>query len=151
MSGTLSGYGCTSLVGIPYLYLWVVVIGGINSFLDACGIGMNDLANSFGTVYGSKVLNKWQIVAIAIVMEFSGAMLLGKQVVGTISGGISNTSYFKNDPYVLMYGFLTALGASTIWLYTATHLKLPVSTTHAIVGGIMGFSLVFGGAQAGLI
>ena len=126
----LHGYKCTSLVGIPYLYLWIVVMGGINSFADACGIGMNDLANSFGTIYGSKVLNKWQIVVIACCCEFSGAMLLGKQVVSTISGSISNSAAFKSNPYVMMYGFLCDLAGSTCWLYTATYLKMPVSTTH---------------------
>ena len=141
-------YQCTSLAGIPGLYLWVVVMGGINSFADACGIGMNDLANSFGTVYGSRVLNKYQIICIACVMEFAGAMALGKEVVSTVTGGITKTDYFKSQPYVMMYGFLCALTASTTWLYTATYLKLPVSTTHAVVGGIMGFSLAFGGVDA---
>jgi sodium-dependent phosphate transporter len=138
---------CASLKGVKHLYVWIVIMGGLNSFADACGIGMNDLANSFGTIYGSKVLNKWQIVVIACCCEFSGALLLGKQVVSTISGSISNSKYFANDPYVLMYGFLCALAASTTWLYTATYMKLPVSTTHAIVGGILGFSIVYGGSN----
>lgn len=127
------------------MYTWIVVAGAINSFFDACGIGSNDLANSFGTTFGSKVLTLTQIVGIASVCEFSGAMLLGAPVTNTLAGSISNVAFFKSQPYVLMYGMLSALAASTSWLYTATYLELPVSTTHSIVGGIMGFSLVYKG------
>lgn len=129
------------------MYLWILIAGGINSFFDACGIGANDLANSFGTTYGSKVLTMTQIIGIASVCEFSGAMLLGAPVTNTLAGSISNVAFFKAQPHVLMYGMLSALAASTTWLYTATYLELPVSTTHSIVGGIMGFSLVYKGVE----
>jgi sodium-dependent phosphate transporter len=129
------------------MYTWILVAGGINSFIDACGIGANDLANSFGTTYGSKVLTLAQIVGLASVFEFGGAMLLGAPVTNTLAGSISNVAYFKSQPYVLMYGMLSALAASSTWLYTATYLGLPVSTTHSIVGGIMGFSLVYRGVD----
>jgi len=129
------------------MYTWILVAGAINSFIDACGIGANDLANSFGTTYGSKVLTLTQIVGLASVFEFSGAMLLGAPVTNTLAGSISNVAYFKSQPYVLMYGMLSALAASSTWLYTATYLGLPVSTTHSIVGGIMGFSLVYKGVD----
>jgi sodium-dependent phosphate transporter len=129
------------------MYTWILVAGGINSFIDACGIGANDLANSFGTTYGSKVLTLTQIVGLASVFEFSGAMLLGAPVTNTLAGSISNVAFFKSQPYVLMYGMLSALAASSTWLYTATYLGLPVSTTHSIVGGIMGFSLVYKGVD----
>ena len=129
------------------MYLWILVVGAITSFFDACGIGSNDLANSFGTTYGSKILNLKQIVVIASICEFSGALLLGSSVTSTLAGSISNVSNFKSVPYVLMYGMLCALGASATWIYTATYLELPVSTTHSIVGGILGFSFVFKGAD----
>ena len=129
------------------MYTWILGAGAINSFIDACGIGANDLANSFGTTYGSKVLTLTQIVGLASVFEFSGAMLLGAPVTNTLAGSISNVAYFKSQPYVLMYGMLSALAASSTWLYTATYLGLPVSTTHSIVGGIMGFSLVYKGVE----
>ena len=129
------------------MYTWILVAGAINSFFDACGIGSNDLANSFGTTYGSKVLTVTQIVILASIFEFSGALLLGSPVTNTLAGSISNVTYFKAQPYVLMYGMLCALAGSTTWLYTATYLGLPVSTTHSIVGGIMGFSLVYKGAD----
>lgn len=129
------------------MYTWILVAGALNSFLDACGIGSNDLANSFGTTYGSKVLTVTQIIILASIFEFSGAILLGSPVTNTLSGSISNVTFFKAQPYVLMYGMLCALAGSTTWLYTATYLGLPVSTTHSIVGGIMGFSLVYKGAD----
>lgn len=129
------------------MYTWILVAGALNSFLDACGIGSNDLANSFGTTYGSKVLTIPQIILLASIFEFLGAMVLGSPVTNTLAGSISNVSYFKSQPYVLMYGMLSALAGSTTWLYTATYLGLPVSTTHSIVGGIMGFSLVYKGVD----
>ena len=129
------------------MYTWILVAGALNSFLDACGIGSNDLANSFGTTYGSKVLTVPQIILLASIFEFLGAMVLGSPVTNTLAGSISNVSYFKSQPYVLMYGMLSALAGSTTWLYTATYLGLPVSTTHSIVGGIMGFSLVYKGVD----
>jgi sodium-dependent phosphate transporter len=129
------------------MYTWILVAGAINSFFDACGIGSNDLANSFGTTYGSKVLNVMQIIVLASIFEVSGALLLGAPVTNTLAGSISNVTYFKSQPYVLMYGMLSALAASTTWLYTATYLYLPVSTTHSIVGGIIGFSLVYKGVD----
>lgn len=129
------------------MYTWIFAVGIINSFLDACGIGSNDLANSFGTTYGSKVLTVRQIVVLAAIFEFAGAMLLGSSVTSTLAGSISNVSYFKAQPGVLMYGMLTALAGSTTWLFSASYLGLPVSTTHSIVGGIMGFSLVYKGVD----
>jgi sodium-dependent phosphate transporter len=129
------------------MYTWILVTGALNSFIDACGIGANDLANSFGTTYGSKVLTVPQIIGLASVFEFTGAMVLGSPVTNTLAGSISNVSFFKSQPYVLMYGMLCALAGSSTWLYTATYLGLPVSTTHSIVGGIMGFSLVYKGVD----
>jgi sodium-dependent phosphate transporter len=129
------------------MYTWILVAGAINSFIDACGIGSNDLANSFGTTYGSKVLTVTQIIGLASVFEFAGAMVLGSPVTNTLAGSISNVAFFKSQPYVLMYGMLCALAGSSTWLYTATYLGLPVSTTHSIVGGIMGFSLVYKGVD----
>lgn len=129
------------------MYTWILVAGAINSFIDACGIGSNDLANSFGTTYGSKVLTVAQIIGLASVFEFTGSLVLGSPVTNTLAGSISNVAFFKSQPYVLMYGMLCALAGSSTWLYTATYLGLPVSTTHSIVGGIMGFSLVYKGAD----
>jgi solute carrier family 20 (sodium-dependent phosphate transporter) len=129
-------------------YLWIVVVGGFVCFMVACGNGANDLANAFGTSYGSRVLTMLQIIVIAAACEFAGAAGLGSNVAATMSSGIAKMSTFENDPYVLMYGFLCTLGASFLWLLYATITDLPVSSHHAVAGGIIGFALVYGGGDA---
>ncbi|EPY32009.1 solute carrier family 20 (sodium-dependent phosphate transporter) [Angomonas deanei] len=129
-------------------YLWMVVVSGVLCFLVACGNGANDLANAFGTSYGSRVLTLAQIVVIAACCEFAGAVALGSNVASTMSGSIADMKYFENDPYCLMYGFLCTLGCSFIWLLLATYYDMPVSSHHAVAGGIIGFALVFGGGKA---
>lgn len=129
-------------------FTWLIVIHGIVAWLDAYGIGANDVANAFGTSVGSKTLKLWSAVLIASIFEFLGAMLLGGQVTKTIAGGIAKSSTFNSNPYVFMFGMLTAETGAMIWLLLATYMELPVSTTHAIVGGIIGFSLAYGGGGA---
>lgn len=129
-------------------YVWIVIAGGYVSFLTGAGVGMNDLSNAFGTTYGAKILTLLQIVILASICEFSGAVLLGGSVTSTISSGIAATSAFEDAPYVLMYGMLCALGATFVWLALATWLVLPVSSTHSICGGVIGFSFVYAGAGA---
>jgi len=129
-------------------YTWIVVCGGIAAGAMAWGIGANDLANAFGTTYGSGVLTQKQIVVLASVCEFGGAFALGSQVTKTIAGSITSVDHFVTEPYVFMYGMLSALVAATSWTYLATYLELAVSTTHSIIGGIMGFALVSGGGGA---
>lgn len=126
-------------------YLWIVVVGGFVAFLTGAGVGMNDLSNAFGTTYGAKILTLLQIVILASICEFSGSILLGGSVTSTISSGIADPSAFVNAPYVLMYGMLCALGSAFVWLALATWLILPVSSTHSICGGVIGFGLVYGG------
>ncbi|CBZ23183.1 phosphate-Repressible Phosphate Permease-like protein [Leishmania mexicana MHOM/GT/2001/U1103] len=89
-----------------------------------------------------------QIVVIAAICEFSGAVGLGSNVATTMSSGIAKLSTFQDDPYVLIYGFLCTLGATFIWLLVATLANLPVSSHHAVAGGIIGFALVYGGGDA---
>ncbi|RNF01536.1 solute carrier family 20 (sodium-dependent phosphate transporter), partial [Trypanosoma rangeli] len=101
-------------------YLWIAIVGGIVAFLTGCGVGMNDLANAFGTTYGSRVLTLKQIIVLASVCELAGAVSLGGEVTSTISGGIADASQFAGEPYVLMYGMLCALGAAFLWLLLAT-------------------------------
>ncbi|KPI85636.1 phosphate-repressible phosphate permease [Leptomonas seymouri] len=126
-------------------YLWIVVIGAFVSFLTGAGVGMNDLSNAFGTTYGAKVLTLTQIVILASICEFTGAVSLGGAVTATISGGIANPKDFVDHPYIFMYGMLCACGAAFCWLAIATWLTLPVSSTHSICGGVIGFALVYGG------
>ncbi|CAD2215320.1 solute carrier family 20 (sodium-dependent phosphate transporter) [Angomonas deanei] len=131
-----------------YPYLWIVVVGGFLAFATGAGVGMNDLSNAFGTTYGAKVLTLFQICVLASVCEFTGAVLLGGAVTSTISGGIASPENFRNYPYVFMYGMLCACGAAFVWLCLATWLVLPVSSTHSICGGVIGFALVFGGKDS---
>lgn len=129
-------------------YTHLIVIHGIIAFMDAYGIGANDVANSFGTSVGSKTLKLWSAVVIAGVFEFLGALLLGGQVTRTIAGGIARVTTFRRFPAQFMFGMLTAETAACIWILVATYLELPVSTTHSIIGGIIGFALAFGGGGA---
>lgn len=128
-------------------YLWILVLHAIVAWLDAYGIGANDVANAFGTSVGSKTLKIWMAVCIAAVFEFTGAVTLGGSVTKTVAGSIANTSTFEGSPAVFMYGMFCAETGAMVWILLATYLELPVSTTHSIIGGIMGFSLVFAGAK----
>jgi sodium-dependent phosphate transporter len=129
-------------------YVWLVVCGAFMCFTMAWGIGANDVANSFGTSVGAKTISLKQACLIAAVFEFAGALTLGRVVTGTISGGIASIDAFKKDADVFMYGMLSALTAATVWLFYATYMEWPVSTTHSIIGGVIGFSLAFKGGEA---
>ena len=129
-------------------YLWLVIFGGFIAFYNAWGIGANDCANSFATSVGAKVLTLKKAVYVAAVFEFSGALLMGSHVTDTIRKKIVDTDMFEANPEVLMLGMLCADFASAIWLTIATYLRYPVSTTHSIIGAIVGFSLAYGGADS---
>lgn len=114
----------------------------------AWGIGANDVANAMGTAVGSKALSIRRAILIAAIFEFAGAFLAGGAVTNTISGGITEISYFMNEPELLIYGMLASLLAAGIWLLIASHYGWPVSTTHSIVGAIVGFTAVGVGMDA---
>jgi sodium-dependent phosphate transporter len=122
-------------------YLWIVILGGIFAFLDAYGIGANDVANSFATSVGSRSLTLWQACSIAIFTEFGGAVLLGAETAETIRSGIINLSLFKGTPEILMLAYMCALVGSSFWVITASKYGAPVSTTHSIVGAMMGVGI----------
>ena len=124
-------------------YYWIVVAGGIFAFGAAYGLGANDVANAFGTSVGSKSLRLVHAIAIAAVFEFLGALLLGAQVSKTISGNIAKPEVFNGHGDVLMIGFLGVLVANTIWQLVATRFDLNVSSTHSVVGAVLGFCLVW--------
>merc|ERR1719361_993702 len=113
----------------------------------AFGIGANDVANTFGTSVGAKSLKLWQACIIAGVMEFAGCLLLGKNVTDTVRKGIVDPAAFADAPQVLMLGMFCALAGAGIWLMLATSIAMPVSTTHSIIGSILGFGLVYGKAN----
>ena len=130
------------------MYEWIFICGIIFAFYNAWGIGANDCANSFATSVGAKVLTLKQAVLIAAVFEFCGAVFMGSHVTSTVRKKIVDIDIFENNPGALMYGMLCADLSSAIWLTIATYFKLPVSTTHSIIGAIVGFSLAFGGRDA---
>lgn len=129
-------------------YTWIFACGVIVSFLSAYAIGANDVANAFATSVGSKTLKLWQACAIAAVFEFAGALGLGGEVSKAIAGSIAKLDKFDREPEVLMYGMLCALVAAFAWVMIATYMEMAVSTTHSIVGAIIGFSLCFEGASS---
>ena len=118
------------------------------AFFMAYGVGANDVSNAMGTSVGSKALTVRQAIFIAIIFEFSGAYLAGGEVTSTIRKGIINAEWFADGPELLIYGMLAALLSAALWLGLASFKGWPVSTTHTIVGGILGFSLVAVGADA---
>jgi sodium-dependent phosphate transporter len=122
-------------------YYWMTVAAPIFGFWYAFGIGANDCANAFATSVAAKSVSLRLAVCIAAVMEFGGAMLLGSQVTKTIRNDVVKSSLYSDEPEVLMYGMLCALVAASIILQLSNYLYMPVSTTHTIVGAIVGFSL----------
>lgn len=111
-------------------------------FLMAWGIGANDVANAMGTSVGSRALTIKQAVFIAMVFEFAGAYFAGGEVTSTIRKGIIDASYFTDVPEYLVLGMIASLLAAGIWLAAASWKGWPVSTTHSIIGAIIGFTVV---------
>ena len=108
----------------------------------AWGIGANDVANAMGTSVGSGALTLKQAIIIAAVFEFLGAFLAGGEVTSTIRKGIIDPALFEAIPDKFVLGMLSALLAAATWLLVASNRGWPVSTTHSIVGAIVGFSAV---------
>jgi len=120
----------------------LVILAGVVGFFMAWGIGANDVANAMGTSVGSKALTIKQAIIIAMVFEFAGAYLAGGEVTSTIRKGIIDAAYFVDSPELLVFGMISALFAAATWLLIASVLGWPVSTTHSIVGAIVGFAAV---------
>ncbi|XP_053601841.1 sodium-dependent phosphate transporter 1-B [Plodia interpunctella] len=126
---------------------WLVVCGFVVAFILAFGIGANDVANSFGTSVGSKVLTLTQACILATIFEIAGAVLIGYKVSDTMRKGILDVSLYENEERLLAAGCLAALIAGAAWLLVATALRLPVSGTHSVVGATVGFTLAAKGVQ----
>ena len=117
-------------------------------FYMAWSIGANDVANAIGTSVGSGALTLKKAVLIAAVLEFSGALFLGSHVSETVQRGIINTDIFNDHPLWFVYGMLSSLIGVGIWLQVATYFGWPVSTTHSIIGAVVGFGAIVGGVEA---
>jgi PiT family inorganic phosphate transporter len=109
----------------------------------AWNIGANDLANAMGTSVGSGALSLKQVILVAAVFEFCGAVFFGKRVTSTIANNIVPIEYIKViDSHLVVVGMLAAILAAGFWVTLTTFYNLPVSTTHSIVGAVLGFGLV---------
>ena len=128
----------------PVMTLVLILSLAVCAYM-AWNIGANDVANAMGTSVGSRALTLKQAVIVAAVFEFCGAFFAGDAVTDTVRKGILSVDFdtvtmeFAND---LMYAFIAAMMAAAVWLTIATRLGLPVSTTHSIIGGIVGAGLV---------
>ena len=125
-----------------------IILAGVLGLFMAWGIGANDVANAMGTPIGAKALTIKQAVIIAAIFEFSGAFLAGGQVTSTIRKGIIDSNVAAQAPELLIFGMLASLMAAGIWLIVASRAGWPVSTTHTIVGAIVGFAAVGLGVDA---
>lgn len=126
----------------------LLILAVIFGLFMAWGVGANDVANAMGTSVGSGAITVKQAIIIAIIFEFSGAVLAGGEVTATIRKGILDVSIFTSEPHLLVYGMLASLLAAGFWLMIASSLGWPVSTTHSIVGAIVGFGAVGVGIDA---
>ena len=118
-----------------------IVMAVIFGLYMTWGVGANDVANAMGTSVGSGAITVKKAILIAAVFEFTGAVLAGGHVTGTIRKGIIDAD-FVPAPEILILGMLSALLAAGIWLMVASWFGWPVSTTHTIVGALIGFGIV---------
>jgi PiT family inorganic phosphate transporter len=125
-----------------------IIIGGASAiaFYMAWGIGANDVANSMSTAVGAKAITHKQAVLIAGVLVFFGAVLVGPHVSETIKSEIINVESIQSN--LLILGFISSLLAAAIWSTLSTWKEMPISTTHSIVGALMGFGIIAGGIDS---
>lgn len=133
------------MIGVDTILLGIALAFGLYM---AWNIGANDVANALGTSVGSKALSLKQAVIVAAIFEFAGAFLVGAHVTNTVRKGLFDPEIFSDDIYLLVYGMLAALLAAGAWLQIATFFGWPVSTTHSIVGAVVGFVLILKGYDA---
>ncbi|OOE35682.1 MULTISPECIES: inorganic phosphate transporter [Salinivibrio] len=126
----------------------LIMVAAAFGFLMAIGIGANDVANAMGTSVGSKALTVKQAIIVAMIFEFAGAYLAGGEVTNTIRKGVIDTSLYADQPLELVFGMMSALLAAGSWLLLASFMGWPVSTTHSIIGAIIGFACLSVGADA---
>src|SRR5690554_6880123 len=120
----------------------ILILACAFGFFMAWGVGANDVANAMGTSVGSGALTIKQAILIAIIFEFCGAYFAGGEVTNTIRQGIIDPAVLSDRPDLLIYGMLSALLAAGTWLLIASIKGWPVSTTHSIIGALVGFAAV---------
>eukprot|EP00960_Hanusia_phi_P067062 766541-Hanusia_phi.AAC.1 len=128
-------------VGVPWLYKGLITWAFFWAFLDAYTIGANDVANSFANAVSARTLTYRSAVLIACVFEFVGVVGLGSTVTDSVRKKMIQVTWFVNDPYILCLGMnCVNLGGGT-WVLVATLLSMPVSTTHSVIGAILGIGI----------
>ncbi|KAF4467180.1 phosphate-repressible phosphate permease [Fusarium albosuccineum] len=132
---------------VLHQYDYIFAIGTIFSFLDAWNIGANDVANSWTTSVSSRSITYLQAMTLGSILEFAGAVGVGARVADTIRTKVVDIDQFENDPALLMLGMMCAIVASSIYLTLCTRIGLPVSTTHSIMGGVIGMGIALVGAD----
>ena len=120
----------------------LIIVATVVGFFMAWGIGANDVANAMGTSVGAKALTVKQAIMVAMVFEFAGAYLAGGEVTSTIRKGILNVAYLHDSPELFVLGMISALFAAATWLLLASTFGWPVSTTHSIIGAVVGFAAI---------
>ena len=130
-----------------YVETSIIVISVLAGAYMAWNIGANDVANSMASAVGARAITLRQALFVATILTFLGATLVGSHVAQTIRKGIIDSQVI-GDPKVILLGLLSALLSASLWVCLATYKNLPVSTTHSIVGAMVGFGLVSGGAAA---
>eukprot|EP00961_Rhodomonas_salina_P123233 1659998-Rhodomonas_salina.1 len=128
-------------VGVPYLYKGMMIWAFGWAFVNAYSIGANDVANAFANAVASRTITHRQACMIACVGELVGVIALGKTVTDTVRKKMVEVDNFKEDPYVFALGMSCVNLGSGLWVLAATVLCLPVSTTHAVVGSIVGIGI----------
>ncbi len=123
---------------------YILIVGYIFGFYMAWNIGANDVANSMASAVGAKAITIRQAIFIAGILNVVGAVFIGSHVTNTIRKGIVSTDILA-DPQIALIGALSALLAAALWVSFATWKSLPVSTTHSIVGAMIGFGIMAGG------
>jgi PiT family inorganic phosphate transporter len=125
------------------ILLVIIIIG----FYMAWNIGANDLANSMASAVGAKALKLRSAVILGGIIAFCGAVFVGSNVSDTVKSGIvdPSQSVFQSNPELIIFGAIAALLGASFWITVATWKELPISTTHSIVGGMMGFGIAAGG------
>lgn len=131
-------------------YVTLFILATLFGLFMAFNIGGNDVANSFGTSVGAGTLSIKQALAVAAVFEVSGAVIAGGEVTKTIRKGIVDLSQMSVEPIQFVYIMMSALLAAALWLLFATKRGYPVSTTHSIIGGVVGSSITLGYLLSGI-
>ncbi len=122
--------------------VFILIAAILVGLYSAINIGANDVANSMATSVASKALTIKKAVVVAGICDVLGAVLVGSHVANTIRKGLVDPLQFSDKPNLFLFGMMAAVLGSALWVNIATYFKLPVSTTHSIIGGVVGFGLV---------